>query len=60
MKFVTFDRLTLFGRRWFFTIVGSNGEPLAQSEAYNDPAPRDWAINLIKRDAATAKRVPRK
>lgn len=54
MKFVKFDRLTFFGRRWFFTIVGDNGEPLAQSEAYNSAANRNRGIYLIQHDAGNA------
>lgn len=42
--FVTFDRLTLFGRRWFFRYIGNNGEPVFPSEAYNSPAARDRGI----------------
>jgi uncharacterized protein YegP (UPF0339 family) len=36
MKIRIFPRMTWRGRRWFFTIVASNGEPLAQSEAYHN------------------------
>ncbi len=42
MEVVTFDRITLLGRRWFFRIVSvGNGEALAQSEAYNSARHRD-------------------
>jgi uncharacterized protein YegP (UPF0339 family) len=42
--FVTFDRMTLRGRRWFFRYQGNNGEPIFQSEAYNSKAARDNGI----------------
>lgn len=54
MKFETFDRLTLFGRRWFFRLVAANGEPVAQSEAYNSAQSRDKEIANIRRDAPKA------
>lgn len=42
MAIETFDRLTLFGRRWFFRIIDAgNGQTLAQSEAYNSARARD-------------------
>lgn len=42
MEVQTFDRVTIFGRRWFFRIVDANNhETLAQSEAYNSKAGRD-------------------
>lgn len=55
MRFETFDRLTLFGRRWFFRIVREgNNEPMAQSEAYNSAAKRDLAIGVLKAGVANA------
>lgn len=42
--FVTFDRMTLLGRRWFFHYRGNNGEIVFQSEAYNSAAARDRGI----------------
>lgn len=39
-RFVTFDRLTLKGRRWFFRYQAANGEPVFQSEAYNSRTAR--------------------
>lgn len=55
MRFETFDRLTIFGRRWFFRIVREgNNEPMAQSEAYNSAAKRDIAIGVLKANIADA------
>jgi uncharacterized protein YegP (UPF0339 family) len=36
MRIEIFARRTLRGKRWFFTIKASNGEPIAQSEAYHN------------------------
>ncbi len=36
MKIEIFRGLTLFGRRWYFRVRASNGEPIAQSEAYHN------------------------
>jgi uncharacterized protein YegP (UPF0339 family) len=56
IRFETFDRLTLFGRRYFFRIVrNGNSEPMAQSEAYNRAAPRDIAIGIIQEGASSAR-----
>lgn len=42
MEVQTFDRLTLWGRRWFFRIIDAgNGQTLAQSEAYNSAQARN-------------------
>lgn len=42
----TFDRLTLFGRRWYFRIVDTgNWEILAPSESYTSRAARDKTAN---------------
>lgn len=43
-RFVPFNRLTLFGRRWFFRYETSNYEPVFQSEAYNSAEARDNGI----------------
>lgn len=44
----TFDRMTLFGRRWYFRVVDcGNWETVAQSEGYNSAKRRDeTATNL--------------
>jgi hypothetical protein len=56
IRFETFDRLTLRGRRWFFRIVrNGNNEPLAQSEAYNRAASRDIAMAIIQEGAGSSK-----
>lgn len=56
LRFETFDRLTLFGRRWFFRIVREgNNETMAQSEPYNRPEPRDIAIAILQEGAGTAR-----
>lgn len=47
--FITFDRRTLRGRRWFFRYQGNNGEPVFQSEAYNTKAARDNGIAAARR-----------
>lgn len=44
----TFDRLTLFGRRWFFTIYDTgNWERISQSEGYNTKRSRDATANKL-------------
>ena len=50
----TFDRLTLFGRRYFFRFVGGNGEKMLQSEPYNRRQDRDDAMYKIRVNARTA------
>jgi uncharacterized protein YegP (UPF0339 family) len=56
IRFDPFDRLTLFGRRWYFSIVREgNNEIMATSEAYNRPEPRDIAIAIIQEGAAEAR-----
>lgn len=55
VRFETFDRLTLFGRRFFFRIVANgNNEPLAQSEAYTSKQARTLAITRIAQGSADA------
>lgn len=55
--FVTFDRFTLRGRRWFFTYKAENGEPVFQSEAYNSAAARDNGIEAARRCASAPVRI---
>lgn len=56
LRFETFDRMTLRGRRYFFRIVRvGNNESMAQSEAYNRQEPRDIAVAIIQEGAATAR-----
>jgi len=58
--FVAFDRMTLFGRRWFFRYQGNNGETVFQSEAYNSPAAREKGIQAARGcHDAIVKRKPR-
>lgn len=62
LRFETYDRMTLFGRRWFFRVVREgNSETMAQSEAYNRREPRDIAIAILQEGAGDAriKAVPR-
>lgn len=47
--FVTFDRLTLRGWRWFFRYQADNGETVFQSEAYNSQAARDNGIKAARK-----------
>lgn len=58
MKFRLFRRLTLFGPRWYFRLVGRNGEPIAQSEGYRNRGDAESTIMLIKASASAAKVVP--
>lgn len=58
MKFRLFRRLTLFGPRWYFRMVGRNGEPIAQSEGYRNRLDAESTINLIRNSAADARLVP--
>lgn len=49
MEVQRFDRITLFGRRWFFRIVDTeNNEKLVQSEAYNSAQARNKTANRFK------------
>jgi uncharacterized protein YegP (UPF0339 family) len=54
MTFEAFNRLTLFGRRWFFRILAANGEPIAQSEGYRNRADCLRTAALIINEAHTA------
>lgn len=47
-KIERFDRLTLFGRRWFFRARGKNGEIVCPSEPYNSAAARDAGIETAR------------
>lgn len=40
----TYDRLTLFGRRYFWRAKAANGEIVASGEPYNSPEARDQGI----------------
>ncbi|HET7255615.1 MAG TPA: YegP family protein [Xanthobacteraceae bacterium] len=56
IRFETFERLTLRGRRYFFRlVVVGNSEIIAQSEAYNSARARDHAIRLIRHGAFEAR-----
>ena len=48
LRFETYDRLTLFGRRFYFRLVGANHEKIAYGEAYNTADARDHGIELVK------------
>lgn len=58
-RFVEFDRVTWFGRRWFFRYRAENGETVFQSEAYNSAAARDRGIEAARQchDAPVVKGV---
>jgi hypothetical protein len=45
----TFDRLTIWGRRWYFRAVAANGEIVSHSEAYNSAEARDGGIEATRR-----------
>lgn len=47
LKIETFDRRTLWGRRYFFRIKAANGEVIAQSEGYRNRLDRDGATDLL-------------
>lgn len=52
IRFETFERVTLRGKRWFFRIVASgNNEVLAQSQTYKAARDRDIAIGRIRHGA---------
>jgi uncharacterized protein YegP (UPF0339 family) len=53
-----FDRLTLFGRRYYWRAVARNGESVAVGgEAYNTPAARDHGLNVARVILADADRL---
>lgn len=59
IRFETYDRMTLRGRRWYFRIVScGNNEIMTPSEAYNSAAARNRAILIIQHNAADAKIRP--
>lgn len=50
LKTHRFDRLTFWGRCWFFRVVDrNNGKTVAQSEAYNSRAARDHTADRLDR-----------
>jgi uncharacterized protein YegP (UPF0339 family) len=55
MRFETFERVTLRGRRYFFRLVaGGNNEILAQSQPYKTERQRDRTVALIRAGAGHA------
>lgn len=51
----TFDKLTLFGHRWYFRLVDcGNNEILAASEAYNSKAARNKTANRLAYNLGSA------
>lgn len=54
MKFQIFSRLTWRGKRWFFRIVAKNGEPVAQSEGYQNRGDCVATAHAIRRDCFNA------
>lgn len=57
MRFEIYEKLTIFGKRFYFRFVGGNNEKVTYGEAYNSRAARNHAIGLIKQFAATAEIV---
>lgn len=56
IRFETFDRLTLVGRRYFFRVVREgNNEIMAPSQPYKRPESRDIAIAIIQEGAGGAR-----
>lgn len=56
IRFETFDRMTLVGRRWFFRIVRErNNEIMAQSQAYKRAGSRDIAVGILQEGADGAR-----
>lgn len=50
LKTYRFDRLTIWGRRWFFRVIDrNNGKTVAQSEAYNSAQARDHMADRMDR-----------
>jgi uncharacterized protein YegP (UPF0339 family) len=55
MRFETFERVTLRGRRFFFRLVAAgNNEILAQSQPYKTERQRDRTVALIRAGAGHA------
>ena len=52
MYFETYEKLTIFGRRFYFRLRGANNEIVAHGEAYNSAANRDHGIELVRRASA--------
>jgi uncharacterized protein YegP (UPF0339 family) len=49
MYFEIYDRLTVWGRRFYFRLRGANNEIVAHGEAYTSAAARDHGIELVRR-----------
>lgn len=47
-RFITFTRIGLRGRRWYFRFQAANGETIFASEAYNSEAARDNGIRVAR------------
>ena len=57
MKIERFIRSGKRGTRFYFRVIGGNGEPMAQSEGYNTPRARNNAIKKLQENLAGAKVV---
>lgn len=56
IRFETFDRVTLRGRRYFFRIVrNGNNEIMAQSQPYKHEGGRDIAIGILQESAGSSR-----
>lgn len=56
IRFETFDRVTFFGRRYFFRIVREgNNEIMSTSQPYKQVGSRDIGISVIKAGAGEAR-----
>ena len=55
MKIRIFSKLNWMGRRrWYFTVIAANREPVAQSEGYANRRDCEHTARLIKDQAAGA------
>lgn len=57
MKIELFSRRGLKGRRWYFRVRATNGEPIAQSEGYHNRADAMSTIRLLRGGLAKAEVV---
>lgn len=57
MKIETFSRRGIRGRRHYFRVRASNGEPIAQSEGYHNRADMMATIRLLRSSLSKAEIV---
>jgi uncharacterized protein YegP (UPF0339 family) len=57
LRYRRFDRMTLFGRRYYFHFIGRNGEIVLPSEGYNSAAARDQTLYMVRDNAGLSQEI---